>query len=79
MSVPRVVACGVDICKEMAIVWQVVGGEVVLQLGDGIDKPELGDTVHIFTILGALCARYSHGQPKSAFLTALQQRKLSPN
>ena len=47
-----------DVCEEMAIVRWVVGGEVVLQLGDGIDRPELGGTVNVFTVLGALCAGY---------------------
>ena len=47
-----------DVCKEMAIEQWVVGGEVVLQLDDGIDGPELGSAVIVFTILGALCVGY---------------------
>ena len=50
----RAVARSVDVCEEMAVGWRVVDGEVVLQLGNGIDGPGLGGAVDIFAVLGAL-------------------------
>ena len=51
------------VCNEVITGQWVSDGEMIVQLGDGVDCPRLNCTVYVFSVLGALGV----GQPEDTW------------